>query len=116
MVGCFIQGALAEYAINPILEIAMPTRNVVLTDSQAKFVEQMVASGHYQNASEVLREGLRLVQAREAEQAAKLAALREAVAVGIADIEAGRYTEFNDAASLRSHINGISKRVLAKHG
>ena len=94
----------------------MPTRNVVLTDSQAKFVEQMVASGHYQNASEVLREGLRLVQAREAEQAAKLAALREAVAVGIADIEAGRYTEFNDAASLRSHIYSISKRVLAKHG
>jgi len=42
--------------------------------------------------------------------------LREAVAVGIADIEAGRYTEFNDPASLRSHINGISKRVLAKHG
>ena len=94
----------------------MPTRNVVLTDSQAKFVEQMVASGQYQNASEVLREGLRLVQAREAEQAAKLAALREAVAVGIADIEAGRYTEFTDAASLRSHINGISQRVLAKRG
>ena len=95
----------------------MPTRNIVLTDSQAKFVEQMVASGHYQNASEVLREGLRLVQAREAEQAAKLAALREAVAVGIADIDAGRYTEFHDAKSLRSHINSISKRVLAKkHG
>ena len=94
----------------------MPTRNVVLTDSQAQFVEQMVASGHYQNASEVLREGLRLVQAREAEQAARLAALREAVAVGVADIEAGRYTEFNDAASLRAHINGISQRVLAKRG
>lgn len=39
---------------------------------------------------------------------------QEAVAVGIADIEAGRYTEFNNAASLRSHINSISKRVLAK--
>lgn len=72
----------------------MPTRNVVLTDSQAKFVEQMVASGQYQNASEVLREGLRLVQAREAEQAAKLAALREAVTVGIADIEAGGIPSF----------------------
>lgn len=92
----------------------MPTRNVVLTDSQAKFVEQMVASGLYQNASEVLREGLRLVQAREAEQAAKLVALRAAVAVGVADIEAGRYTTFHDAASLRSHIAGISERVLAK--
>ena len=33
----------------------MPTRNVVLTDIQAKFVEQMVDSGYYQNASEVLR-------------------------------------------------------------
>lgn len=94
----------------------MPTRNVVLTDTQAKFVEHMVAAGHYQNASEVLREGLRLVQARQAEQAAKLAALREAVAVGRADIEAGRYIEFNDAASLRSHIHGISQRVLAKRG
>ena len=70
-----------------------------------------MASGHYQNASEVLPEGLRLAQAQEAEQAAKLAALREAVAVGIADIEPGRYIEFNDAASLRSYINGISKRV-----
>lgn len=91
----------------------MPTRNVVLTDGQAKFVEQMVASGAYQNASEVLREGLRLVQAREAEQAAKLAALREAVSVGVEDIEAGRYASFNDAASLRAHISAIGKRVLS---
>jgi antitoxin ParD1/3/4 len=107
---------LAEYAISTIMENAMPTRNVVLTDSQAQFVEQMVQAGRYQNASEVMREGLRLVQTREAELAAKLAALREAVAVGIADIEVGRYTEFADSASLRSHITAISKRVLAKHG
>ena len=113
--GCFTQEALAECAINSVLEIAMPTRNVVLTDSQAKFVEQMVASGHYQNASEVLREGLRLVQAREAEQAAKLAALREAVAVGIADMEAGRYTTFDDAKALRRHIDAIASRVRDKH-
>ena len=93
----------------------MPARNVVLTDKQAKFVEQMVDSGYYQNASEVLREGLRLVQAREEEQAVKLAAVRDAVAIGIADIDAGRYREFGDAASLRAHITAISKRVLAKH-
>ena len=45
----------------------MPTRNVVLTDHQTNLVEQLVASGRYQNASEVLREGLRLVEQREAE-------------------------------------------------
>lgn len=93
----------------------MPTRNVVLTDTQAQFVEQMVASGYYQNASEVLREGLRLVQVREAERAARIAALREATAVGVADMEAGRYREFRDTSSLRAHIADISKRLLSKH-
>ena len=44
----------------------MPTRNVVLTDYQAEFVERLVSSGRYQNASEVLREGLRLVEDQEA--------------------------------------------------
>ena len=56
------------------------------------------------------------IQTREAELAAKLAGLREAVAVGVADIEDGRYTEFADATSLRTHITAISKRVRAKHG
>ena len=49
----------------------MPTRNVVLTEQQTHFVEQMVASGRYQNASEVLREGLRLVYQREQEELLK---------------------------------------------
>ena len=44
----------------------MPTRNVVLTDHQANVVEQLVSSGRYQNASEVLRDGLRMIETREA--------------------------------------------------
>lgn len=66
----------------------MPSRNVVLTDHQASLVEQLVTSGRYQNASEVLREGLRLVEQREAEDACRLDARRSAVQIGIADIEA----------------------------
>lgn len=54
---------------------------MALTEIQAQFVEQMVAAGQYQNASE----GLRLVQAREAERATRLAALDEAVAIGAAE-------------------------------
>jgi Arc/MetJ-type ribon-helix-helix transcriptional regulator len=38
------------------------TRNVVLTDHQEEFIEGLVSSGRYQNASEVLREGLRLIE------------------------------------------------------
>jgi len=68
----------------------MPTRNVVLTEHQAGFVEQLVASGRYQNASEVLREGLRLIEQRDAEQAARIQALRDTVQQGDADLVAGR--------------------------
>jgi antitoxin ParD1/3/4 len=82
----------------------MPTRNVVLTDHQANLVERLVTSGRYQNASEVLREGLRLVKQRETEDAYRLEALRSAVQVGVADIEAGRFKTFDSKESLRAHL------------
>src|SRR5947208_3510895 len=50
----------------PSMEKAMPTRNLVLTDHQEKLIKKLVESGRYQNASEVLREGLRLVEQRDA--------------------------------------------------
>ena len=71
----------------------MPTRNVVLSDHQQELVETLVQSGRYQNASEVLREGLRLIEQRERLEAAKLQALQQAAAKGWADITAGRYVD-----------------------
>ena len=44
----------------------MATRNVVLTDSQSDLVDRLVATGRYQNASEALRAGLRLLERDEA--------------------------------------------------
>jgi len=49
-------------------------------------VADLVKRGRYNSKSEVLREGVRLVQEREA----KLAALDTAIARGLADAEAGR--------------------------
>jgi antitoxin ParD1/3/4 len=94
--------------INPGQETFMPTRNVVLTDHQALMVEQLVTSGRYQNASEVLREGLRLVEQREAEDAYRLEALRAAVQIGVADIQAGRFKAFDTKASLRAHLQSLT--------
>ena len=71
----------------------MPTRNVVLGDHQHELVEKLVQSGRYQNASKVLREGLRLIEQRERLEAAKLQALQQAATMGWADIGAGRYVD-----------------------
>jgi antitoxin ParD1/3/4 len=90
----------------------MPTRNVVLTDHQANLLEQLVTNGRYQNASEVLREGLRLLENREAEDAYRLAALRNAVQVGIADIESGRSKTFDSKDALRLHLQSITTKAL----
>ena len=74
----------------------MPTRNVVLTDHHEGVIEGLVSSGRYQNASEVLREGLRLVEAREAVDAARLQAWQSTAKAGLADLDAGRFHDVPD--------------------
>jgi antitoxin ParD1/3/4 len=88
----------------------MPTRNVVLTDHQHEVIDTLVRSGRYQNASEVLREGLRLIEQREADEAARLAALRNAAQLGWRDIESGRYRDLDDD-SLAEHIERLGARA-----
>jgi antitoxin ParD1/3/4 len=88
----------------------MPTRNVVLTDHQQEVIESLVGSGRYQNASEVLRDGLRLVEQREAEDAAKLDALRDAANLGWRDLDAGRYRDVGEDA-LVDYIGQLGARA-----
>jgi antitoxin ParD1/3/4 len=92
----------------------MPTRNVVLTDHQAELLERLVASGRYQNASEVLREGLRLVETRDAEEKIRLKALRVAAQIGIDDIEAGRFARFDSSAELQDHLAAVAEKALGR--
>lgn len=58
-----------------------------------EYVNQLVTNGRYNSKSEVLREGVRLVQEREA----RLAALDAALARGLADVEAGRVMPLDEA-------------------
>ena len=92
----------------------MPTRNVVLTDHQQGVIETLVESGRYQNASEVLREGLRLVEQREQEDLMRLEALRAATQVGLADLAARRFREVKPDAigSFMTELGAeVSKRA-----
>ncbi len=57
-----------------------------------KFVANLVETGRYNSKSEVLREGVRLIQDRES----RLAALDASIARGLADAEAGRISSAED--------------------
>ncbi len=59
------------------------------------FVSKLVETGRYNSKSEVLREGIRLIQERET----RLAVLDQALARGVADAEAGRVEPMADVVA-----------------
>jgi len=63
----------------------MVTRNVVLTDSQDQLVQTLVASGRYQNVSEAMRAGLRLLEHEEDQ----LVGIRQGLLEGLTQAETG---------------------------
>jgi len=75
----------------------MRTRNVSLTAEQDAFIDKMLEQGEYGNASEAMRDAVRALQQRRAEDALKLDKLRVAIDQGIAALERGEYTEVEDA-------------------
>ncbi|MFN4089844.1 MAG: type II toxin-antitoxin system ParD family antitoxin [Alphaproteobacteria bacterium] len=75
----------------------MPTRNVVLTDSQTELIDRLIADGRYQNASEALRAGLRLLEREEAE----MTALRARLATGLEEARSGILAEGTGEDSIR---------------
>jgi antitoxin ParD1/3/4 len=71
----------------------MPTMNVSLPAALAEFVEKEVASGNYSTASEVVREGLRMLREERAVYEEKLTILRREIQIGLDDVEAGRFSD-----------------------
>jgi antitoxin ParD1/3/4 len=71
----------------------MGTKNISLPIELEAYVDAKVASGEYAHASEVVRDGVRLLMRQEAE---KLEWLRNAIAKGLADIAAGRVIAAED--------------------
>ena len=75
----------------------MATRNVVLTDTQSDLVDRLVASGRYQNASEALRAGLRLLEREESE----LGELRSRLQSGLEEARRGDLAEGSGEDAIR---------------
>jgi len=87
--------------------VAMPTRNISLTAEQDAFIDEAVASGDYQNASEAVRDALRVLQQRRKEDQLRLKALRAQIKLGADALERGDYVEV-DERDLSSFLEGIA--------
>src|ERR1700689_4226872 len=75
---------------NPSHETAM---NVSLTPELEKLVESKVKSGRYQSASEVIREGLRLLDDQDRLRAAQLEEVRRKIQIGVDQLDRGEGIE-----------------------
>lgn len=88
----------------------MVTRNIVLTDHQAGFLDGLVASGRYQNVSEAMRAGLRLLERDETEWEKVKAGILE----GPAQFERGEVVEGEPEEIMRQAFDRGRARALAK--
>ena len=92
----------------------MPTRNVNLTEHFDRFIETGVTSGRFGNASEVVREGLRLLEQREQEDKAKVEWLRAAAKEGFDSINRGEGIEFETMDDLEAYVHQMGHEVSAE--
>jgi len=72
--------------------------NVSLPIELENRVRDHVASGLYGSASEVIREALRLFEAYQSVQVANLSSLKSDIALGLADVQAGRVSALDVTA------------------
>lgn len=89
----------------------MPTRNINLTDHYDQLVEDLVNTGRYKNASEVLRAGLRLLEQQTQLEEEKLALLRNLATEGFRALDQGRGLSATSASGLRRDMSRIGSRA-----
>ena len=90
----------------------MPT-SVALTPHFESLTQQLVASGRYNNVSEVVRDGLRLLEFKVQEDAAKLSALRDAAKLGFDAIERGQYLALRSDQDIDDFVRKAGAKAKA---
>src|SRR5438552_18387560 len=85
--------------------------NVSLTPRFMNLLRDRVTSGRYRSASEVIRDGLRLLEERDRREAAFWADARRKVSVGKKQLRAGKGISSDE---FRNNMNRYRRRVKAQ--
>jgi antitoxin ParD1/3/4 len=93
--------------------------NISLGAQWEGFIAENVKTGRYLSASEVVREGLRLLQEREQLRQIRLSELRREVDKGLEQIDRGESIEL-DEAGMKRHLDEVKargrRRLAGKRG
>ena len=89
----------------------MPTRNVNLTDYHDEFVNELVTSGRFSSASEVMRAGLRLLEQQAREEDEKMTLLRSMASEAFDALDRGQGIAIQSEAELAEFIGQAGRRA-----
>ena len=92
----------------------MSNRSIEVTRAQSQRIEALVGNGGFANEQAVLNEAIALVEAKQAMRLKKIAALKAAIQVGIDDIEAGRFIEFQTADEVSSYFQSVAEKIVSE--
>ncbi len=88
--------------------------NISLTKEFEIYVGQKVESGLYHSASEVIRDGLRLMKERDELHQSKLVELRKAIDIGVDQADCGQVQPFHEETTSRVKARG-RKRLATQN-
>jgi antitoxin ParD1/3/4 len=80
---------------------ARNAKSIALTPQWARWVDDLVASGEYQSASEVVRDGLRALHDDRERAEAELAEIRARLQLALRESAAGEFAEGSGEAAVK---------------
>ncbi len=90
----------------------MATLNISLTPELAALINEKVSSGMYHSASEVVREGLRLLKEQDEIHRMRLEELKKEIAIGTEQLECGEYTVYSSGKELAAKIKAEGRKRM----
>ena len=86
--------------------------NVSLTPELEKMIHEKVTSGMYQSASEVVREGLRLLKEQDDIRKMRLEALRKEIVIGTNQLNNGDFTTYSSGKEVVEKIKTEGRQQI----
>ena len=94
----------------------MPSRNaknIALTPQLMDWVDELVQTGEYSSASEVMRDGLRALQERRERHAAELAEIQARIAKSLDQADRGEFAEGSGEEAIRRAFDAAHAKLNA---